>query len=663
MIKARYLILIIFLILPEVILAEYDVNASQFEITNVKYGTGLELNPEEIDLRDLSTIESQLSDVPNLDYALQQDVWEHWLLVDCRNSSTSEQEFVFDFENWVRVTLNDLSPSAQKKVYKTGHFIPYIERDFPSANKSLVSIVFQPKESKQLLIHLESTIDYLQIPQTIRFNVFDHKTYLQKRLSRRLLVGMFCGFYLIMLLYNLFIYSSTKDRNYLPYLISLVAVLILTIHNFGYFVSIFKGWSDYVYLHSKMQFIGSMLLGLSMLLFTAWFLDVKNRYPRLFTILKALMVVILMLPIPSLLGYASINEKISGLVGIITMIFILTVGIKSNLDKYPSSGYFLIGYGAFSLGIIVMLCTFLGILPTTLQEIYPVNIGSSIEMVFFSLALGNRINILKKDNEEKQTQIIDQLREKEELQLKLNKDLEEKVVLRTKEIQKQKEEIEEQKIEIEKEKDKADELLLNILPAPVAKELQLRGAATPRYYEQATVLFADIVSFTKKSSGLRPERIISELDYCFRGFDEILEKYGVEKIKTIGDGYMCVGGIPIPSEESAINTVRAAVDMQHFMDQWAEQKKEWNEIPWQIRIGIHTGEVVAGIVGKNKFAYDVWGLTVNTASRIEGVCEPGKVNISEDTYMLIKDQFETEFRGKVQTREKELDMYYVLRPK
>ena len=649
-------------ILPGIMMANFELHTKDLVIKQMKYGNDPSISIDQIDITQPFS-DSRFSAVPGFDFSIPSGIWDHWVLVEVQNQQNASERFVFDFENWVRVIATELRGSSENKAYQTGHFIPYKERDYPSSNESLFLVEFEANETKQFLIALHSTIDYLQIPANLKFDVYNEKAYVHKRLFHRTLFGMFCGFYLIMLMYNLFIYISTKDRYYIPYLIYLVAVLIVTPHLFGYYVPIFKDWDGYVFVHSKMQFFTSMMIGWSMLLFTAWFLEVKIRYPRIYKLMKVLAVLLIFLPLPSLLGYASINEKISGMLGILTMILILTIAIKSQIDKYPSAVYFLVGYGAFSIGIIIMLCTFLGILPISVQDFYPVNFGSSIEMVFFSLALGNRINLLAKDNEEKQAQIIEQLKDREELQTKLNIELEEKVIERTKEIQSQKEEIESQKELIEKEKEKADALLLNILPGPVARELQNKGSATPRYYERATVLFADLVGFTKQSSGYRPERVISELDYCFRGFDEILEKFGVEKIKTIGDGYMCVGGIPIPSEESAINTVRAAVEMQRFMDHWAEQKKEWNEDPWQIRIGVHTGEVVAGIVGKNKFAYDVWGQTVNTASRIEGVCEPGKVNISEDTYSLIKDHFETEYRGKVQTREKELDMYYVLRPK
>ncbi len=632
------------------VFAESRFSTEDLDVRTIWYSSETDILATQ-DLQEIIT-SGKFRQVSTLDYLTDPNSWDHWLILETVSQSDLEENYVFDFEKWVEVKISEIG-NTSSNTYITGHHIPYVDRNYPSANDNLIAITYQPGERKTLLVELHSTIDFLQIPTNVVFDVSKEETVIRNRLSRRLAFGMFIGFYLIMLLYNLFIYASTRNRNYLPYLVSLVGTLLVTIHIFGFLVPILRGFKDYVFFHSEMQFITSMILGWSMLWFTAWFLDVRNRYPTLFLIMKILAVLIVFLPLPALLGYASINEQFSGMLGILTMIFILTVAIKSVRDDYPSSGLFLIGYGAFSLGIIVMLCTFLGILPLGVQDWYPVNIGSTIEMVFFSLALGNRINELARENEEKQAQIIEQLREKDELQTKLNLELEEKVIARTAEI-------ESQKVEIEKEKENADALLLNILPAPIARELRTKGFATPRYYPMASVLFADMVSFTKKSEGLRPERVINELDFCFKGFDDILDRYNIEKIKTIGDGYFCVGGVPIPFDESAVNTVKVGLEMQEFIEKWGEDKKEWNEEPWQIRIGIHTGEVVAGIVGKNKFAYDVWGATVNTASRVESSCAPGRVTISEDTYQVVKDYFEVEYRREVQTKEREIGMYYVL---
>jgi class 3 adenylate cyclase/tetratricopeptide (TPR) repeat protein len=213
---------------------------------------------------------------------------------------------------------------------------------------------------------------------------------------------------------------------------------------------------------------------------------------------------------------------------------------------------------------------------------------------------------------------------------------------------------------VKQEQKRTDELLLNILPFEVAEELKSEGHATPQHYKLVTVLFTDFKGFTQIAEKLTPQQVIAELDTCFLAFDEICGKYNLEKIKTIGDAYMCAGGIPTANETNPTDAVRAALDMQKWMETWAKEKREKGENAWEIRLGIHSGEVVAGIVGKKKFAYDIWGDAVNIASRMESSGEVGKVNISGATYQLVKNHFHCVFRGKIEAKNKgEIEMYFV----
>ncbi len=253
--------------------------------------------------------------------------------------------------------------------------------------------------------------------------------------------------------------------------------------------------------------------------------------------------------------------------------------------------------------------------------------------------------------------------------LETNEMLEKKVIDRTREIQKQKEEIEKQKINIEiekqiveKAKEKADQLLLNILPEEIARELKLTGKAKARKHEMVTVLFSDFKDFTSISETCNAEEIVNELDHCFKAFDDIIEKFGLEKIKTIGDSYMCAAGIPMPNRFGTHKMIMAAFEMQKFIKTLHHEngRNKLNDL----RIGIHTGPVLAGVVGKKKFAYDIWGDTVNIASRMESCGEAGKINVSANTYYLIKDHFECSSRGKITVKGKgELDMYFVEKEK
>ena len=224
----------------------------------------------------------------------------------------------------------------------------------------------------------------------------------------------------------------------------------------------------------------------------------------------------------------------------------------------------------------------------------------------------------------------------------------------------QKEEIKANLIIIDQERKKSDDLLLNILPEEIAAELKERGAATPRNYDHVSVLFTDFVGFTQVAELMTPQELIGELNRCFFEFDMIIDKHNLEKIKTIGDSYMCAGGIPVPNKTNPMDIVAAGLEIQKFMAKMKIDKEADGGSYWEIRLGIHTGPVVAGVVGKNKFAYDIWGDAVNTASRMESSGKSGKVNISGETYQLVKQQYHCTYRGKIKAKNKgEIDMYFV----
>ena len=222
--------------------------------------------------------------------------------------------------------------------------------------------------------------------------------------------------------------------------------------------------------------------------------------------------------------------------------------------------------------------------------------------------------------------------------------------------------IQKSKAIIESERDRSDNLLLNILPEEIAQELKLNGRAQARDFEMVSILFTDFKGFTEYSAKLSAADLVSEINHCFEAFDGIIEKYGIEKIKTIGDAYMAAGGLPVPTNTSVENTVLAALEMQAFITKRKAENDAINKPAFEMRVGIHTGPVVAGIVGVKKFQYDIWGDTVNTASRMEGAGEASKVNISQTTYELLKSdtQFAFESRGKIEAKGKgTLDMYFV----
>ncbi|RUT78869.1 HD domain-containing protein [Ancylomarina longa] len=218
----------------------------------------------------------------------------------------------------------------------------------------------------------------------------------------------------------------------------------------------------------------------------------------------------------------------------------------------------------------------------------------------------------------------------------------------------------EKNLELIFQKEKAEKLLSTLLPKQTAEELQLKGKVSSRRFRMVTVLFSDIHGFTKIVEQMNPEDLIDELDKFFMQFDAIVEKYNIEKIKTVGDAYMCAGGIPNKNRTNPIEVILAAIEIQQYMKHMTIRSKDGKKAIWGLRIGVHTGPVIAGVVGSKKVSYDIWGDTVNTASRMESSGAVGEINISGMTYMLVKEFFICQYRGRMPVKYKgNIDMYFV----
>lgn len=214
---------------------------------------------------------------------------------------------------------------------------------------------------------------------------------------------------------------------------------------------------------------------------------------------------------------------------------------------------------------------------------------------------------------------------------------------------------------LNEERKKSDTLLHSVLPDSIAEELKMNDSVKAVNYKSASVLFTDFVGFTESAEKFTPQQLIEELNYCFSRFDEIIARHKLEKIKTIGDAYMAAGGLPKQNKTHAIDCILAALEIEHFINEMMIERVEKNRPYWQIRIGINSGDLVAGVIGREKFAYDVWGDTVNTASRLESSGEAGRINISKATFELVKDFFDFEYRGHIAAKNKgEIEMYFVV---
>lgn len=585
----------------------------------------------------------------------------YWVAFEMVNVANEDRRWFLSFEKWTEVSLF-VNGSDTPKL--TGHFVPYNDRNVSYTNHNLIEVAIKAGDTAEVLAQLKKSVKHFAVPSDIEIVAHEKSSFLFNQTRKRLLLGLFIGFYLIMLTYNFFIYLFTRDHFYVHYLWVLFALLFLTLHNSGYTFELFGSFDAYSHWNAKIQFILSAILGVNIILFTQQFLNLKDNFPKTSRLLRVLMYLVILMPIPSFFGQAVINEAISALLGTLVMVIIMITALRAQSLDLPSVKYFAVGYGAFSVGIIVLLLSYMNVLPEGTLDFYPMNIGSSIEMIFFSWALGSRINTLRKDNEKQQLKIIEQLKVNKKLQSKVNRELEEKVRARTREIENQKIKIEKQRDLLSIEMKKSDELILNILPKETATELKQKGKATPRYYEWTTVIFTDIVSFTKKAMEMAAEDIVKDLDHCFGAFDDIMQKHNIEKIKTMGDGYMGVGGVPTPNNTHPKDSILAALEIIDFMKEFRKDQERRGVKTWEVRVGIHTGPLVSGVVGKNKFQYDVWGDAVNLAARMESSSESGKVNVSEATYLACRGEFAFEHRGKILAKNKgEVDMYFVERLK
>ncbi|MCB0476608.1 MAG: hypothetical protein KDC84_00490 [Crocinitomicaceae bacterium] len=263
-----------------------------------------------------------------------------------------------------------------------------------------------------------------------------------------------------------------------------------------------------------------------------------------------------------------------------------------------------------------------------------------------------RIESIRRQKVRLELQVVERTRELKKKTERLAEEM--------KKVDKQKKQIEEQNKLLQKEKSEVVGIIHNILPQEEAKEILQRKNVQARHYKEASVMFTDFVGFTKITEKYKAEELVQMLNIFFSKFDEIITKRNLEKIKTIGDAYMCVGGVPIRNPENPVDTVIAALEIQKFMKAYNDEAERKGEQKWDLRIGINTGEVVSGVLGLKKYAYDIWGSTVNEAQQMERHGKPGVVNISGNTFDKIEPLFDCEYRGKIKTKKGLLDMYFVM---
>ncbi len=542
------------------------------------------------------------------------------------------------------IELYELLDGELVPLFKGGFLAPFGERPIRSENW-LFSLDIQ--KGAPITFYLKARSGY---PLLMPVQLSSKDSYAESAQGHNLFWGLYMGIMVFAILYNFFIFISVKERVYLYYITYIIGSVIFYLGLKGFSFQFL--WPNLPVLNTFLPLLVS-LTNILVILFALKFLNVTREQKVNYRLAMGFIVLFILIAGVSLTGNYPLADSLAQLVSLFVCIFYIYLGVESYRRGIKTAKYFLVAWTVFLLLAIVFILSIGGAIQSNAFTSNGIFIGHMAEVMLLSFALADRINILKQENEDKQHQIIYQLREKERIQLKANEELEYKVEQRTAELK-------EQRNKALHQKQRSDKLLLNILPEAVAEELKSTGQVKAQMIDSITVLFTDIVGFTILTEQMTSGELVDEIHECFSAFDEIMVRYGVEKIKTIGDSYMAAGGVPTPNDTHPYDVVQAAIEIREFMNELQIRKRKEGKTPFEIRIGIHTGPVVSGVVGANKFAYDIWGDTVNLASRMETSGEPGKINISESTYHLVKDKFQCVSRGEVEAKYKgKVKMYFV----
>jgi class 3 adenylate cyclase len=466
---------------------------------------------------------------------------------------------------------------------------------------------------------------------------------MKKQFYKSLFYMFYTGIVFMLVVFYLAVFITSRKRENLYYILWIITTT--------YYFAATKGFLKLA-LPDSLQFLiyhtvePISVAGFMLLLFTSNSLHIKTVIPsflKWFRLMQGLMILLFLF---CFIGLNQLALKVFEPLMIVAMCMNLVAGIMVYRKGNGYALYYTLAFAQTLVSVGVYILVFMRVLDFNDYTSNASLIGTLIETVMLSLGLGAKIRSTERDKLRAQAEALFASRENEKIIMQQNEILEVRVNERTR--------------LLEEEKKKSDDLLRNILPEETARELKQIGHSRPKTHEMVSVMFTDFVDFTRISEKMSAEKLVAEIDHCFSAFDLILEKYNVEKIKTIGDSYMCVSGLPTPNPDHAEEIIKVAFEIRDFMKRFKDQKISKGHIPFEIRIGVNSGPVVAGVVGAKKFAYDIWGDTVNTASRMEENSEAGKINVSGQTYALVKDKFKCTYRGKIPAKNKgEVDMYFV----
>ncbi len=578
-----------------------------------------------------------------------------WGRFEIHNHTQIDQAY-FVNTNFPVVKLYEANATGTQLLQYGGLEVPIEERTIKKGVGSL-RILLKAGEKSRYYLHCQN-LSRFKFPKSMQLYI-NNPVYVTQNVGRyRAFFGAFAGIEFMMIVYALALFAVFREKDYLWLCVALGSTILYFMNFFDIARYVFTSEPLFsIFVSYALTFLYIPLMILGQFVFLYLFLDFKKHFSRWMIYVKFLVAItIFWSPVFTIFNRYPLGTTLSNILILATPLTVLLLIISLAKKDNPLAKIMLLSEGIFLMLIIIaqlVIVQVFSVRDYNFTSRIILMAAYIIQSLFWTFAIIYKLVLLRKEKEKAQIDAIDALKVNEKLIMEQNTLLEIKVEERTKEL------VEKNKI-ILKEKHRSEELLLNILPEEVAEELKEFGSSKARSFEEVTVMFTDFKGFTEITEKMSAEQLVLEIDTCYRAFDKIIEKHGVEKIKTIGDSYMCAGGLPLSNSTHALDTVRAALQIRDFISLRNEDKKQKGEIPFDIRIGIHTGPVVAGIVGIKKFAYDIWGDTVNTASRIESSGEVGKVNISGSTYAMVQGLMQCFFRGKITAKGKgEIDMYFV----
>ncbi len=574
----------------------------------------------------------------------------HWLRFSVHNTLDEPALLEIAHASLPVANMYIPDPECTWKEVKAGYQLPLTEKYLPH-HYQLFSL---PKGNYPVYVKVLTNCHPLPV------RIWSRTAYEVHTYEQRLVYGFYLGFMFFVILNNLFLFFSLRNFLYLFY----AGVVVIYI---SYASTVLDGFILYFFPQLDMMFWYLMIptVGIPVqMIYCLLFLESGKYVPRLTRFTWWLIgyfavygLVRFVWSTPTVLAVNTVHALISffmmGYVGV-------SVGKKGNKMGY----YYALAYFIYFLLVLTEATYIQTGMPRYFLGLSHVAWATFIEAFVLSYLLSKRFEWEKAEIERgrqaAQHELLEATREKERLVKVQNLVLEQRVAERTEQLEVANRELSLSLEAVEQERQKSDKLLLNILPAATARELKENGFAKPKIYDSVTVLFADFKDFTQFGEHISPERLVDDLNQYFMAFDKIIQDCRLEKIKTIGDAYMAAGGLPMPNSSHPIDAVQAALRMQTFIENWKQEQAAAGRIVWDVRIGIHTGQVISGVVGMHKFSYDIWGDTVNTAARMETCGEPGKVNISFSTFELVKDRFLCTPRGKVKVKGKgKMEMFWV----